>query len=195
MEAKLYGLVLAGGKSTRMGKDKTTLVYRDKPHRAYLYDLLSKYCERVYVSVKNLEEANLEDGLEAIADSRDISTPLNGILSAFDKHPEAAWLVIASDLPMIDEPLIERLLESRDAEKIATAYATKASGKAEPLIAIWEPKSLTMANEFVEGGNMCPRKFLGINDTKLVHPENDDQLMNANSPEDFERAMELLANS
>lgn len=53
---KIYGLVLAGGKSNRMGKDKSRLHYHGQPHALFLYKLLSKFCEKTFLSVRDAAE-------------------------------------------------------------------------------------------------------------------------------------------
>jgi molybdopterin-guanine dinucleotide biosynthesis protein A len=73
----LNGLILAGGKSTRMGQDKGMIDYHGKPQREYLVDLLKPYCLEVFISSKENIKQN------TIADHFDLDSPLNGILSAF----------------------------------------------------------------------------------------------------------------
>jgi molybdopterin-guanine dinucleotide biosynthesis protein A len=59
----------------------------------------------------------------------------------------------------------------------------------EPLIGIWEPKGLALAEKFIqETGKSCPRKFLINEDICQIYPENDQELFNANFPEDYEEA-------
>jgi len=112
--------------------------------------------------------------------------PFNGILTAHALYPEAAWLVLACDLPLIDRESLLGLLEQRDPGSWATSFATRKSGLPEPMATLWEPRGLKGAVEYLATAkSSCPRKFLLNAPIKLVHPKSDRVLFNANSPEDF----------
>lgn len=184
---KLYGLVLAGGKSTRMGSDKGLINYHSVPHREYLYGLLNEVCDDAYLSIRKEQEAHLENDLNVIEDKNEYRGPFNGILSAHKTHPDAAWLVVACDLPLLDLSSLKLLVEQRNPEKLATSFATEKTGLPEPLVTIWEPKGLQKAMEHLKTSeSSCPRKFLINSEIALVHPAKDEVLYNANSLEDYE---------
>lgn len=190
---KLYGLVLSGGKSTRMGSDKGLIDYHGQPQREYLYNLLTEVCEATYISLRAEQEATTPFGFATITDEDKFRGPFNGILSAHNKHPEVAWLVLACDLPLIDLPSLKELIAERDSEKFATSFSKKDNPLPEPVCAIWEPKALHTAISYLnEGNGTCPRKFLINNDTKLVFPKNENVIMNANSGEEYEEALKRL---
>ena len=192
--AKIYGLVLSGGKSTRMGTDKGLIEYHGVPQREHLYHLLSKACERTFISLRREQEATTPFGFATIADEDMFRGPFNGMLSAHSRHPEVAWLVLACDLPLMDLAGLEQLILERDPEKFATSFANQDDPLPEPMCAIWEPKALQNAITYLEAGNgTCPRKFLINNDTKLVFPENKSVITNANSKEDYEDVLEKLS--
>jgi len=83
--AKLYGLVLSGGKSTRMGMDKGMIPYHGIPQRDYLYDLLSSVCEKTFVSLRRDQQSDLPTSTECIVDLDEYRGPYNGLLSAHKK--------------------------------------------------------------------------------------------------------------
>ncbi|WP_215223313.1 molybdenum cofactor guanylyltransferase [Echinicola shivajiensis] len=185
----LYGLVLAGGKSSRMGQDKGELQYYRTNHRTYLYHTLRELCPKTFISCRADQENIIQSGLNYILDEDQYKGPLNGILSAHHAHPDKAWLVVAVDLPHIHESTLRALLKQRQAKRMATVYATHESQLPEPLIGIWEPEGLKEAEKFIrETGKSCPRKFLINSDTALIYPEKDLELFNANYPEDYELA-------
>lgn len=192
--AKLYGLVLSGGKSTRMGTDKGLIKYHGIPQRQYLYNLLSQVCETTFVSLREEQEVELPKEMNTIVDLNEYRGPYNGLLSAHKKHPEAAWLVLACDLPIMDLNALKELIAARNPEREATAFALKENPLPEPLCAIWEPKALQNSVAYLESGNgTCPRKYLINHDTELVFPKNESVLLNANSEEEYKEAMEKLA--
>lgn len=184
---KLYGLVLAGGKSTRMGSDKGLLKYHSVSHQEHLYNLLDQVCDKVYLSMRKEQEVDLKDDFNVIVDQNEYRGPFNGILSAHKTHPEVAWLVLACDLPLIDLPSLKNLVTNRNPDNLATSFATKKTGLPEPLITIWEPEGLMKAIVHLDSSDSsCPRKFLINSETSLVIPEQDEVLYNANSLEDYE---------
>ncbi|RDY62048.1 NTP transferase domain-containing protein [Flagellimonas nanhaiensis] len=184
---KLNGLVLAGGKSTRMGSDKGLLTYHGVPQQEYLYKLLEQICDNVFLSIRHEQEASVPEGFNVIPDKNEYRGPFNGILSAHAHDPDAAWLVLACDLPLIDLETLQQLVSERNSNKVATSFATNKTKLPEPLITIWEPDSLKNAIEYLKSAeSSCPRKFLINSETELVHPEKDEVLYNANSISDYE---------
>jgi len=185
-KSKLYGLILSGGKSTRMGSDKGLLEYHGKPQRDYLYDLAKTHCDAAFYSVREEQVSEMPKSIELIIDKNTYRGPFNGILSAHETHPEAAWLVIACDLPLLNAESIGKLVSERDENKYATSFATRKTKLPEPLITIWEPHGLKAAKEYLETAeSSCPRKFLLNSDIKIIFPKNDEVLYNANSLEEY----------
>lgn len=191
--AKIYGLVLSGGKSTRMGADKGLIEYHGIPQREYLYQMLSEVCDQTYMSLREEQEEKVPFGYATLTDEDKFRGPFNGMLSAHNRHPEVAWLVLACDLPLMDLSSVKQLIAERNPEKLATAFANEDDPLPEPLCAIWEPHGLQKAISYLEAGNgTCPRKFLINNDTQLVFPKNKNAILNANSQEDYQEALSKL---
>jgi molybdopterin-guanine dinucleotide biosynthesis protein A len=182
----LYGLVLSGGKSTRMGSDKGQLTYHGMPQREYLYELLEKVCNRVFISIREEQRDSFSRDFRFITDNDRFKGPFNGIMSAHAQYPAVAWMVLACDLPLIDLPTLQHLRDSRRPAMDATAFATKKSRLPEPLAAIWEVSGLNKAGEYLgTSDSSCPRKFLINAHTHLIAPEDDSLLCNANSLEEY----------
>ncbi|WP_297703811.1 NTP transferase domain-containing protein [uncultured Eudoraea sp.] len=189
----LYGLVLSGGKSARMGQDKGVIQYHDLPQREHIYNLLSRVCEKTFLSIRKEQASEISKDIATIIDKDEFKGPFNGLLSAHNIYPEVAWFVLACDLPLININAIKQLITARDSEKNATAFATRKSGLPEPLAAIWEPHGLANSIDYLEHAtSSCPRKFLINSEIKLVYPMDDIVLMNANSEEDYREVLSKL---
>jgi molybdopterin-guanine dinucleotide biosynthesis protein A len=189
----LNGLVLAGGKSKRMGRDKSSIQWYGKEQKYYLTDLLRPFCNEVYISQRQDQEAEINN-YKTLSDSYTGIGPYGAILSAFLFQPDTPWLVVACDLPLLDKETIQHLLSNRNSNAIATTFQSPFDGLPEPLITIWEPGSREVLLSFLSNGYSCPRKVL-IKNTDNVHilqPPNPDALMNVNTPEDFEKAEQLI---
>ncbi len=192
--ANLYGLVLSGGKSTRMGTDKGLIPYHGIPQREYLYHLLNKVCEKTFISLRSEQVSELPNSMQYIVDEDQYRGPYNGLLSAHHQYPQAAWLVLACDLPLMDLEALEQLITERNTQMLATAFAQRENPLPEPLCAIWEPKALDTSVSYLESGvGTCPRKFLINHEVQLVFPTNQQVLLNANSEEDYKEALAKMS--
>ena len=190
--AEIYGLVLAGGKSRRMGKPKDQIHWHGKEQRYFAADLLAEYCDQVFISCREDQTQDFDQNYQALTDTFLNMGPFGGILSAFHAHRDKAWLVVACDLPLLDKDSLAKLLQNRDPDQIATTYKSPFDGHPEPLITIWEPKSYPLLLSFLANGITCPRKVLIHSDCLILDPNNPDALMNVNSPEDAEIADKTL---
>ena len=181
----LYGLLLVGGKSSRMGSDKAQLVYRDTtPEWKRLHTLLTMECEQVFLCHR--EDQNFQ--VPSIIDPAD--GPLKAIQSAQHAHPEVAWLVIACDLPLLDRATLQKLIRERDFSLLATCYASPVDSLPEPLCCIYEPQLSPTINQALDGGDYCPRCVL--TDAKLISLDYSTSLLNANTPADKVEIEQIL---
>jgi molybdopterin-guanine dinucleotide biosynthesis protein A len=188
----INGLVLAGGKSKRMGTDKGKMLWHGKEQRYYMTDMLEPFCEDVLISCRADQEEEIDPEYQTLTDTFLNLGPYGGILSALRSQRDRAWLVIACDLPLLDKETIQFLIEHRNPGKIATTYESSYDGLPEPLIAIWEPESYAVLLRFLGEGITCPRKVL-INSAKtMLQAPNPEALMNANTPDDAEKVREIL---
>lgn len=191
---KLYGLVLSGGKSTRMGEDKGLITYHNLPQREHLYHLLNEVCDKTFLSIRQDQESEISNSFETIIDNDEFRGSYNGLLSAHKAHPEAAWLVLACDLPLMDKKALQELIAARNSDKIASAFADLDNPLPEPLCAIWEPEALQQSVAYLAAGNgSCPRKFLINAEVNLVFPKHKEVLLNANSRTEYEEALLKIA--
>ena len=180
----LRGLVLAGGRSERMQADKGTLRYHGLDQRQHTAALLHEFCPDVRVSVRADQAADLPAGLTALPDTFLNLGPLGGILSAFQADPNAAWLVLACDLPYLTRRTLEFLVTHRQPARAATALRSPWNSFPEPLVTIWEPRSYGQLLRFLGLGYACPRKSLINSDIELLAPPVPEELRNVNTPEE-----------
>lgn len=186
--APLHGLVLAGGRSTRMGADKGLIVYRDGlPQVEAAARLLDACCRPVYLSARAGQWTTPPAANRPLlVDRYENLGPLAGILTAFDQDPDSAWLVVACDLPLLDAETVSRLVAARDPSAPATAYAS-AEGLPEPMCAIYEPAFRTVLQKAAAAGHLCPRGIMKRNPVKLLPLVRAHALDNANDPQEAAR--------
>ncbi len=188
----LNGVVLAGGKSVRMGQDKSTMQWHGVEQKYYIAGLLKPLCAETFISYRE-EPQEDNSGYTQVVDTYTGAGPYGAILSAFQKEPGAAWLVVACDLPLLDEATLEYLISNRNRTAIATTFESPHDGLPEPLITIWEPAAYPFLLAQLEEGFKCPRKALIKSDNVTILKAPDPvALMNANTPEDAVMVLDIL---
>jgi molybdopterin-guanine dinucleotide biosynthesis protein A len=188
----LNGLVLAGGKSERMGFDKGAINLNGKEQRYHVADLLKSFCNKVYISCRQEQQKDIDAQYLSLPDTFTGLGPFGAILSAFREKPDNAWLVVACDLPLLDEQTFLHLTSNRNVATIATAYQSTFDGFPEPLVTIWEPKSYPVLLSFLSQGYSCPRKVLINSEITLLNSPNPYDLTNMNTPEELEKIKLIL---
>lgn len=182
-----YGLVLAGGDSRRMGKDKALLQRDGETQLAHIVALLERVTERVFVSARREQQDDPErNRFTQIIDSYEDIGPIAGILSALEAQPQADWLVVACDLPNVDEQTLRFLLDNRSAAQPFTAFRSSYDELPEPLCALYRAGSHRILHEFIDDDIVCPRKVLIRSDTLLLEQPNSASLDNINTPDDLQ---------
>jgi molybdopterin-guanine dinucleotide biosynthesis protein A len=191
----LQGLVLAGGRSTRMQRDKAALEYRaGETQIDAAMKLLEGRVRRAFVSVRaDQRDDATRSRYPQIVDRGDVEGPIAGLLAAFDAQPDVAWLVLACDLPFLDSATLDALITARAPDADATAFRSSHDGLPEPLCAIYEPRAASRLAAHVAGGRVCPRKFLINADTRLLEQPNPRALDNVNTLAEYAQAMSSLA--
>jgi len=189
----VHGLVLSGGKSTRMGSDKGNINYHGTSQRQHVFNLLVAHCKEVFVSC-NEEQAKEIADLPIIQDSFLGLGPLGGILSAFQQNPNVAWLAVACDLPYLNADAIGYLINHRNPSKMATAFLDSNGVFPEPLVTIWEPRAYPVLLQFLSQGYSCPRKALINSDIDLLKAPDAFAFKNINTTEEYNEAVNNLRN-
>lgn len=192
LHSTLYGLVLAGGKSTRMGQDKSIMQWHGKEQRYHIVDILTAFCKEVFISCRAEQADAIDKKFKVIKDEFENTGPLGAIISAFHKNQNSAWLVAACDLPLLDEKTIHYLIQNRDENSVATTFQNPNDGLLEPLITIWEPAALSLLETALSERKLSPQKILMNAKIKMLEAPDTSSLMNVNTPGEKETIMQLL---
>ena len=189
----VYGLVLAGGQSKRMGEDKALIDYHGVPQFFHAFHTLNAKLPQVYISSREgqLDGKGLGH-LPQLHDRYENMGPFAGVLRAMDEHPEVAWLVVGCDLPFLDQDVVANLLKKRNPNLDATAYISETDGLPEPLCAIWEPRLKDKILDCLERKFYCPRKLLIQSQTELIELTKPKALDNCNTKEELVSAKKTL---
>lgn len=177
----MNGLLLVGGKSSRMGSDKSELILRNGlTQKERGIKLLESVCDQVFISTSENkgEENTIPDAFGSVG-------PLGAIASAQQADPDAAWLVLACDLPMLEQDHLQALVDSRDSTLDATYFTSSTDNLPEPLCAIWEPSSASAVRAALDNGKNCPRSVLISLDCKFLPSPGFWTLTNTNTEADL----------
>lgn len=191
-------LLLAGGQSTRMGRDKFLLSVFGRPLYKHLLDeLLQAFpkAESAHMSFHDkhqVETAKLESDskIGVILDSdTEWLGPAAGLLAAHRSDPTAYWAVIACDYPLMSHSELVRLLDGF--QEPVTCFQNP-DGFVEPLIGIWSPTALSTLKKNVTKGQLSPsNSFKQLYGTAIA-PLTPQSLLNTNTKEEWESALDML---
>lgn len=188
--AEIIGLILTGGKSTRMGEDKANLRYHEAPQALHLAGILEKLGVRPRISCRKGDTDRWQP-YRAVEDTAEGTGPMAGLLAAHQQFPSSAILALACDYPLLRINDVRWLISQRSTKHQLTAVCLR-DALGEPLLAVWEPSALCVLTEFFKSGNYKLMDVLAELAVHLAHPPDPQFFMQANDPAAKKRARDLL---
>ncbi|WP_255713458.1 molybdenum cofactor guanylyltransferase [Dyadobacter chenwenxiniae] len=188
----LYGLAVCGGKSSRMGSDKSQLQYFGIPQADRVVNILSPLCEKVFLSC-NREQSAIFGAHRVIIDSPEYEDigPMASLLSAFKIYPNADFLIAGCDYPFLTKEVFRDFLLSIPESSVAAALYN-ADEQYEPLLAWYAKESEPMLLNRFECGKFSLQHFLReINACKYI-PGSENVMLSVDTPEAYDRVKDLL---
>lgn len=158
----LSGAVLAGGRSTRMGRDKAWIDLGGRPMVVVVTERLAQVCGDVVVVAKD-PAPFLAAGLDAVGDGSDDDGPLVGIAAALRAAAHDRVAVVATDMPFVSPPLV-RWLADLDGEVVVPVLG----GRAQVLHAVWSTRAAETIDRMVAQGVRSPTDALERLAVRLV---------------------------
>lgn len=185
---KKIAVIFAGGKSSRMGKDKALLPFSNHTTLAsYQYARLSKLFKKVYVSVKSNK---FDFDVNIIEDKYNNSSPLVALVSIFETLDEDEIFILSVDSPFVGSDIIEKLyVESK--EKSVCIVARSAYGL-EPLCGIYRRSILEKAKEALLQNNHRLVYLLKEVGAQEVFIDEKKSFLNLNHPFEYEEALNRI---
>lgn len=186
------GIVLAGGASSRMGRDKAGLELDGETLAAGAARRLVAVCAEVALADRGRQ---LVPGLPSLPDGPGRG-PAAGLLGAARAFPGRPLLALACDLPRVPVPLLAELgrtFESAGADWVLPRWR----GGSEPLCALWGPRALAALEDRVARGIYALWSLAGEEDLAVHWLEGDrlaafgppeELFLNVNTPEELEAA-------
>ncbi len=192
---RIAGVVLAGGESRRMGTDKASLPFGDRTLLQRVVQRLGACCDPVFVVTGDPHRYAVL-GARAVVDRWPGLGPLAGLEAGLRAAPTAYAAVVACDLPFLRPDLLRGL--AREAE--GWDAAVPATDRPHPLCAVYHRRAAELAELLLGSGGGSLRDLLARLHVRYV-PEDVlrgwdpdlASLFNVNTPEDYARALALLA--
>jgi len=190
----LYGLILCGGQSSRMGEDKSLLNYHGKPQRYHLYELLQPYCEKIFISCSNQQVESIPASYNLIVDHEKYSGigPMAALLSAFEKFPHHAFLAVGCDYPFIEKKHFQYLADERTGLDDAICYCHRETMMNEPLITIYESIAYRKILKNFDEKKYSLRQFLNEANSCMIFPDSFDFLKSVDDIKTYRKTKEFF---
>lgn len=144
MTGPVFGGVLVGGASRRMGRPKQFVDLGGQTMVEHVAGALSEVVDEVVLIGNGPVPAAIEK-LERVADAKGCRGPMAGILGALRARPDECWVIAPCDLPLLRPAAIEWLVDARRDD--AVAVMPSIDGFVEPLLAAYEPTALGLFEE------------------------------------------------
>jgi molybdenum cofactor guanylyltransferase len=192
--ANLSAIILAGGKSTRFGRDKTRMEIGGTRVVARLAEVVANFPFRSFAVVTAKDSGGQwPAGFQIITDDREGLGPIGAIATALRRLPSGVF-AIACDMPFASVAMVEWFLQHYDGE--ADAIVPRHARGIEPLFAIYQKSLLPRLDEAIDAGHLSLHaalhgggiRFVDVPDRFSVARE----FANINTREEYERAQKLL---
>lgn len=172
----ITGIILAGGKSSRMGTDKGFLMLNDKSFMQHSIDALKPLVSEIIIVSNNPDYDAF--GLNRINDSIENAGPLAGIYSGLEESKTDYNLVLSCDIPLINSDILKQLILVID--DVSEVIQIESNNRKMPLIALYKKSCITTFKNLLNQGkrklqfavNQCCVKSVSINENEDLFTTN-----------------------
>lgn len=134
-----YGLVMCGGESSRMGIDKSKIIYHNKQQRYYVYDMLQPFFQKVILCCNNKQATSIQTPYHYLTDDYLYKNfgPMGALLTAYKAFPDKNFVVIGCDYPFLTAATMNIFISSIVSKKQPVAFYNESANLYEPLLAYY----------------------------------------------------------
>ena len=181
-------LILAGGRSTRMGSDKAAVTLDGKPLLLRAIEFWQSTCPgaSIFVSAGQPDHAlSLPDGVTPIYDQVSDRGPMGGLQAAFHQCSQELLWVSAVDMPLLSSQAVELLSSKRCHCEDACIFTH--DGRPEPLLGLYRSTCLPVIDQLLDQGKNRMSALLGAVRTTQVSLKDMDWVRNVNTPQELDQ--------
>ena len=188
----ITAIILAGGKSSRMGSDKALLLYKNKTFLEHVVCAIKPLVDEVLI-ISNNKDHQL-DGCKTIPDLILNSGPIAGIYTGLKHSKTENNLVLSCDIPLVKTSILELIIKNNDSDKEVVQLINEQNQM--PLIALYKKR---LAPYFLSQLNKGQRRLIhAINNLKtkevFVKKEESAFLLNINTLNEFKTLKDGIIN-
>jgi molybdopterin-guanine dinucleotide biosynthesis protein A len=189
----LNALVLAGGESNRMGLDKSSITYFEKPQDILLYDRLSAHCDKVFISLRNTFQKEKKEEFQYLIDNKEFanSGPIGALLSAIQMNPFCSWMLWACDYPLLEKSEMEMLILAAKNSNQSIALSKNIESP-EPVLAIYHFKDFVALLNTYSAGNQSLFAFLKSVKCACIQIQSTEKLKSIDTPEERNWVFQII---
>jgi molybdopterin-guanine dinucleotide biosynthesis protein A len=186
----ITAIILAGGKSTRMGSDKGLMTLNNITFIQHIIDAIKTLVDEILIISDNENHDVFK--LKRYNDIISNIGPLGGIYTGLHYSKTEVNLVISCDVPMIDSELISELIKNYSNKY--DVIQTKSNEKTMPLVAIYHKTCVSEAEQWIKEGKLRVREFVASRKLKTINLDKrfETQLFNINTPEQLKKVAHVI---
>lgn len=188
MPLPLTGIILAGGQSRRMGRDKALLPFNGYASLTeYQFARLNPLFEALFISTK---AAKFSFEAPIITDNDTRYAPIIALKTLFSKLTDDRLFLLSVDTPFVDFPVIKRLFDALEQQD--DAVIARSPGQTHPLCAIYRKSVLPAVEAMVASNDYKLQRLLDRVYTRFIDFEEEVPFYNMNRPDEYRKAQTLL---
>lgn len=187
----MSAIILAGGKSSRMGQNKALLPFGEGTLLEHLTKLVSAvFAETLIIADEKNKYQELSLSAEIHEDLFKDCGPLAGLYTGLAHSRDQASCVFTCDMPFVDEALIRELAGAWQEEYDVTCFQDEERG-CQPFPAIYARSTRQLIHLLLEKGEASMRRFLDVAIVKTIAAgkEKSRALRNMNTPEEYQQVL------
>ncbi|WP_298900473.1 molybdenum cofactor guanylyltransferase [uncultured Psychroserpens sp.] len=163
-ETQITGIILAGGKSSRMGFEKGLALYKNKPFIVHIIEALQSVLKDIIIvsSNKSYDQFNLK----RVHDIIENAGPLAGLYSGLSHSKTENNIVLSCDIPLINPVLLTRLINEISIKNDIVQFSI--NGRTNPLLAVYKKRCMAPSLEALKRGERRLQFFVNQQKTKTI---------------------------
>lgn len=192
----ISSVILSGGKSSRMGEDKSLLKFSsDNSMCEYQYKKLLKIFDKVYISSKIDKFDFLNEKDQLILDRTDIFSPMVALDSIFERIEEEKIFIITVDMPLVSIEVINKLIEVTKGSNYEVVIVKNNQDNRHSLCGVFDRSIHSKVKKCLNSDIHKINYLINKCNYKELFFDDQDQFININTKEQYIQAQKLINNS